>query len=132
MCAKRFRKLARISYRRECGQVSVRRLVRLRFGGVAPCLVCVFVCLCLCFVRAYVEGDDVFFVFFFCVYLFVLLRSAISLPALFSCWFVWAMLGFARICFIYMCTCQAVAGSSPIVNVRLTPPASLPGMGEQV
>ena len=59
--------------------------------------------------------------------------SAVSLLVLlFCCCFVWAMLGLACISALFLCPGPAVAGSSPIVNVRLSPPASMPGIDEQV
>ena len=96
---------------------------------------CVCVCVCVCMsvsVRVCVEGDGLLFFVYLLRVSFCSLRSDISLPVLFNCWFVWAMLGFSSISLISVCILQAVAGSSPIVNVRLSPPASMPGIDEQV
>ena len=68
----------------------------------------------------------------FCVMFVAFVSSAVSLLVLLSRCFAWAMLGVARVSAICLCTGQAVAGSSPIVNVRLSPPASMPGIDEQV
>ena len=42
------------------------------------------------------------------------------------------MVAFVRGLCILLCACRSLAGAAPIVNVRLTPPASIPGMGEAV
>ena len=42
------------------------------------------------------------------------------------------MVVFARCSFILLCACCSFAGAAPIVNVRLSPPASIPGMGDEV
>ena len=42
------------------------------------------------------------------------------------------MLGFARVALLSLCAGQLVAGSAPIVNVRLSPPSILPGLDEEV
>ena len=42
------------------------------------------------------------------------------------------MVVFASSSFLLLCTCRYFAGAAPVVNVRLSPPASIPGMGEEV
>ena len=42
------------------------------------------------------------------------------------------MVALARGLFLLLCACRSLAGAAPVVNVRLMPPASMPGMGEEV
>ena len=42
------------------------------------------------------------------------------------------MVAFASSSFLFLCACRSFAGAAPVVNVRLSPPASIPGMGEEV
>ena len=42
------------------------------------------------------------------------------------------MVAFARASLFSLCVVHSLAGSTPVANVRLSPPASLPGIGEEL
>ena len=58
--------------------------------------------------------------------------AVISLQVFLCAWFVCAMPAFARLSLFLLYAEQSLAGNAPIVNVRLSPPASVPGIDEEV